>query len=407
MSKESDNHHNSPFSQAWKRLKKNKVAVGSLFFLALVMLVALLGYGIAPDSTPDADYQILELQKKKPGFTYDALLVRKNKPVERKSFMGMEFFHTFLFGQEFPFDTRPISGYRIKDQFIYVQTLAEGYEVSYNLADVAFALGFNSSDVIYDGEKLTFKVVGGQKKTISLKDLIAKIKERHIVKRSFILGSDRLGRDYFSRMLLGIRVSISVGLVSVFISLLLGVSLGALAGYFRGWIDDAIMFIVNVTWSIPTLLLVFAIVLAVGRGFWQIFIAVGLTMWVEVARLVRGQVMSLREKEFIEAGSSLGFHDFRIIFIHILPNIMGPLIVIATANFAAAVLIEAGLSFLGIGVQSPTPSWGMMLKEHKNYITSPDKAFLAIIPGIAIAMMVYTINLLGNGLRDAFDVRGK
>ncbi len=147
---------------------------------------------------------------------------------------------------------------------------------------------------------------------------------------------------------MGIRVSISVGLISVLISLVLGVTFGALAGYFRGWVDDLVMYIVNVTWSIPTLLLVFAIVLAVGRGFWQIFIAVGLTMWVEVARLVRGQVMSLREKEFIEAGHSLGFHHFRIIFIHILPNIMGPLIVIATANFAAAVLIEAGLSFLGI-----------------------------------------------------------
>ena len=189
---------------------------------------------------------------------------------------------------------------------------------------------------------------------------------------------------------------------SVFISIVIGIFLGSIAGYFRGWVDNAVLWIINVVWSIPTLLLVIAITLALGKGFWQIFIAVGLTMWVEVARVVRGQVLSLREKEFVEAGKSLGFSNFRIIFRHILPNVMGPVIVISASNFANAILIEAGLSFLGIGAQPPMSSWGSMIKDHYGYIIV-DAAYLAVLPGIAIMLLVLAFVLVGNGLRDAID----
>ena len=164
------------------------------------------------------------------------------------------------------------------------------------------------------------------------------------------------------------------------------------------------MWFINVVWSIPTLLLVIAITFALGRGFWQIFVAVGLTMWVEVARVVRGQIMSIREKEFVEAGFALGYSNFRIIFKHILPNIMSPVIVISAANFAAAILIEAGLSFLGIGVQPPMPSWGSMIKEYYSFIIL-DSAYLAIVPGIAIVILVLAFMTLGNALRDTLDVK--
>jgi len=204
--------------------------------------------------------------------------------------------------------------------------------------------------------------------------------------------------------MIGTRVSLSVGFISVFISLVIGILLGALAGFFRGWIDNLIIWFINVVWSIPTLLLVIAITFALGKGFWQVFIAVGLTMWVEVARVVRGQMMSLREKEFVEAGKALGFRNFRIIFRHILPNVMGPVIVISAANFASAILIEAGLSFLGIGVQPPMPSWGTMLKENYAYIIL-HYAYLALLPGIAIMLMVLAFMLIGNGLRDALDIK--
>ena len=188
------------------------------------------------------------------------------------------------------------------------------------------------------------------------------------------------------------------------ISLVIGILLGALSGFFKGWVDNLIVWFINVVWSIPTLLLVIAITFALGKGFWQVFIAVGLTMWVEVARVVRGQILSIREKEFVEAGRALGFKNSRIIFRHILPNVMGAVIVISAANFASAILMEAGLSFLGIGVQPPMPSWGMMIKENYGYIIL-DAAYLAILPGLAIMIVVLAFMIMGNGLRDALDVK--
>lgn len=219
-----------------------------------------------------------------------------------------------------------------------------------------------------------------------------------------MLGSDIAGRDLLSRLVIGTRVSFSVGFISVFISLVIGVLLGAFAGYYRGWVDDVIVWLINVVWSIPTLLLVIAITLALGKGFWQVFVAVGLTMWVEVARVVRGQIMSLREKEFVEASKALGYSDMRIIFKHIVPNVFGPIIVISAANFASAILIEAGLSFLGIGAQPPTASWGAMISSHRTYIIG-DTPYLAFLPGIAIMLIVLAFVLLGNGLRDALDAQ--
>jgi peptide/nickel transport system permease protein len=207
-----------------------------------------------------------------------------------------------------------------------------------------------------------------------------------------------------SQLIIGARVSLSVGFVSVFIALIIGLFLGAVACYYRGKIDDIIMWFINVVWSIPTLLLVIAISFVLGTGFWQVFIAIGLTMWVDIARIVRGQVISLREKEFVEASKALGFRSFTIIFKHIIPNITGTIIVVAAANFASAILTEASLSFLGIGIQPPMPSWGTMIKENYGYIIL-DYAYLAIIPGIAIMLLVLCFMLTGNVLRDVMDVK--
>ena len=225
-----------------------------------------------------------------------------------------------------------------------------------------------------------------------------------IQEQTFWFGTDRFGRDLLSRIIYGVRVSMAVGLIAVLISLIIGITLGLVAGFYRGRVDDVIMWFVNVIWSIPTLLMVIAITLALGKGFWQVFVAVGLTMWVEVARIVRGQVIALRELEYIEASKVLAFSSYRIITKHILPNVIGPVIVISAANFAAAILIEAGLSFLGIGAQPPIPSWGSIIKDHYSYIIM-DKAYLAVIPGLAIMTLVLSFMILGNGLRDAFDVR--
>ncbi|MFN5642242.1 MAG: ABC transporter permease, partial [Sphingobacteriales bacterium] len=205
-------------------------------------------------------------------------------------------------------------------------------------------------------------------------------------------------------LIIGTRVSLSVGGIALIISLTIGIFLGAMAGYYRGRVDAVIMWFINVVWSIPTLLLVFAITMALGKGFWQVFIAVGLTLWVSVARMIRGQVFSLREKEFIEATKVLAFSDFRIIVKHILPNVLGPVLVLGASNFASAIVMEAGLSFLGVGVQAPQPSWGLMIKENYNFIITNNPA-LALVPGLAIMALVLSFNILGNALRDALDVK--
>ena len=224
------------------------------------------------------------------------------------------------------------------------------------------------------------------------------------LKKTYYLGTDNYGRDVLSRLMLGTRISLSVGFIAVFIALLIGVLVGATAGFFGGKIDAALTWLINVVWSIPTLLLVIAISFALGKGFWQIFIAIGLTMWVDIARVVRGQTLALKQQDFVEAGRALGFSNFRIIFKHILPNIMGTLVVLSAANFSSAILMEAGLSFLGMGVQPPIPSWGMMMKENYAYIVL-DKAYLALAPGIAIMLLVLAFMLIGSALRNAMEVR--
>lgn len=389
---------------AMRKLLKNRMAMGSVIFIVLLAFVAVLGYLITPDSTPFANQQYLELTTKKPGFTVTMLRVCKNEPQEKTGF-----FKKMLYGEKTRYQDIPIERYYFEGDKIFVEeytglTPNNGEIKSFSLADVLYALPPDSQKIITAKTTVTFTDIEGKTITEDISSLQQKTETEHIFTKKFLLGSDRFGRDVLSQIMIGTRVSLSVGFISVFISLLVGILLGALAGYFRGWVDNLIMWFINVVWSIPTLLLVIAITFVLGKGFWQIFIAVGLTMWVEVARVVRGQILSIREKEFVEAGVALGFTNTRIIFRHILPNVLAPVIVISAANFASAILIESGLSFLGIGVQPPMPSWGTMIKEHYGYIIL-DSAYLAIAPGIAIMLTVLAFMLTGNGLRDAMDVK--
>lgn len=224
--------------------------------------------------------------------------------------------------------------------------------------------------------------------------------------RFFLLGSDRLGRDVLSRLMAGTQISLMVGFIAVLLSLLVGITIGLVAGYYKGSVDAMLSWFINVVWSIPSLLIVMAFILAFGTGFWKVFIAIGLTMWVEVARVVRGQVLSIREKEYIEAARSMGMSDFKILFRQILPNLWPAIIVISSANFSSAILIESGMSFLGLGVQIPTPSWGNMIRE--NYSLLPtNQAYLALAPGVCIMLTVLALMYIGNGLRSAFDPKNE
>lgn len=218
-----------------------------------------------------------------------------------------------------------------------------------------------------------------------------------------LLGTDVLGRDVLSRIIHGAGVSLSVGFVAVGISTLIGILLGAMAGYYGGTVDRIVMRFVDVMLCFPSFFLILAVIAFIGPSIWNIMIVIGVTSWMGVTRLVRAEFLSLRERDFVQAAISQGAGDLRIIFLHILPNAMAPVLVAATLGVASAVLIESGLSFLGIGVQPPDPSWGNMLTEGKDNIEIA--WWLSVYPGLAILITVMGYNLLGEGIRDTLDPR--
>lgn len=326
------------------------------------------------------------------------LRLKKTEPVDT-----VNFFTKMLYGQPDFYRDVPITGYRFSKDSIYVDEYIGGEDKpekkAYNIFEVVQGV-----KPVYINNEVILNRVKFSRSDALYKRFINQIESEQITNKTFLLGSDVYGRDMLSRLILGARISLSVGLMAVIISLLTGVTIGAIAGYFGGWIDAALSWLMNILWALPSLLLVIAISFALGKGLWQIFIAVGISMWVEVARLVRGQVLSIKQTEYIEAARSLGYNNLRIIRRHILPNIAGPILVMASSNFAAAILLEAGLSFLGFGAQPPMPTWGSMIKEHYGYIIM-DSAYLSIIPGLAIMLIVYAFNLVTVGLRDAFDIK--
>lgn len=217
------------------------------------------------------------------------------------------------------------------------------------------------------------------------------------------MGTDGLGRDVLSRMLHGGRISLLVGLVAVGISTIIGIVLGAISGYYRGWVDTFIMRLVDVMLSIPSFFLILAVIAFLTPSIWNIMIVIGLTSWMGVTRLVRAEFLSMAGREFVLAARTLGAKDFRLIFIHLLPNCLTPIIVSSVLGVASAVLMESGLSFLGLGVQAPQASWGNILTDGKEYIQFA--WWLSLFPGFAILITVLGYNLLGEGLRDALDPR--
>ena len=356
---------NNPNIKALKKFSQNTLSFSALIVTLCLCVISLFAYTIAPDHTPNANEQFQKLAQKQPGFSVQMLKL-KNKNVPATNLI-----QKFLYGYERTFTYLPIEAVDSIGKTIIV-----------------------------------FKEYEGAYTSLSIDTLLNN--EAKVVTKTFFLGTDQLGRDIFSRLIIGSRVSLMVGFFAVLISSFIGILAGGLAGFYRGWVDKIILWKMSVFWSIPTILLAMALFISLKQYFasslWLIFIAIGITMWVSMARIVRGQILSFREIQFVEAANSLGFSDFRIIFKHILPNLLGPIVVVMASNFANAILVESGLSFLGLGVQAPAPSWGAMLSEFKDFIGT-DLSFLAIIPGFLIMVLVLSFNLVGNGLRDALDIK--
>jgi len=387
-----------PSASNWKVFLKNRLAVAGMLLIIITSLTAILGYLITPDDTPQANDMLVQLSLKKPGASFTLLRIKKQDRTDTVNIL-----QKMLFGQPSPWRNIPITSFRFNKDSVYVREYI-GDE------DVAAETAYNSYKISAERRMLSGLPAINTKKEVlkeaSVQSVRKEILDHQVIKKTYWLGTDIYGRDMLSRLIIGARISLAVGFVSVIISLIVGVTIGSAAGYYGGKTDGLLSWLMNVLWALPALLLVVAISFALGKGLWQIFVAVGLSMWVEVGRLVRGQVIALKQVEFVEAARALGFGNYRIVRHHILPNITGPILVLAASNFASAILLEAGLSFLGYGAQPPAPTWGGMIKDHYGYIVI-DSAYLAVLPGLAIMTMVYAFNVVTIGLRDAFDVKSQ
>lgn len=379
-------------------MRKNPLAIIGGSIISLAIFISLFSYPIMPDNTPSANNGALELRKKPVGFSCQILSIRKQEPKKETSF-----FSRFFNGTPSQYFVRGIENITIDTSTLQVTySLLGTNNVLQEKIYIPTAL-YYVKKVAKNNTQYTIETQEGDVFTLTKAELITTFQTKAITTKKFYLGTDNAGRDFLSRLILGTRISLGIGFASVIISLFVGLSLGAIAGYFRGWPDKIISWFITVIWSIPGIMLVIALSMAFqSKGVWVAFVSVGLTTWVETARIVRGQVLEIREHLYIEAVRALGIPEFQIITKHILPNILGPLVVIAVSNFSSAILIEAGLSFLGLGVQPPTPSWGLMVNEGYKLMTNPDSLHLMFYPGLFISLLVLAFNILGNALRDAF-----
>ncbi|MEN9511633.1 MAG: hypothetical protein RLZZ370_1452 [Bacteroidota bacterium] len=342
----------------------------SLWFIFLMAMAAISAYLWIPDQTSHANDICLPLAGQYPGAS--CTYIRQKNALEAQS-TGSSNLGSWLFGNQPRGFMLPVVHARIQGDSIRVQ--------------------------LYEGEGIE-----GSFRTFARADLYTSVHGEFLHHRYFLLGTDRFGRDLFSRLILGARVSLGIGFCAVLLSMFIGIGAGLIAGYYGGITDKVISWLMGVLWSIPSMLLALAISFALGKGFVPMLLAIGLSTWVDVARMVRGQVLVLREQAFIQAGKVLGYSGFRMMVHHLLPNLRHLLLVVAASTFASSILLEAGLSFLGLGIAPPIPSWGNMVREHYGYLVL-GKAYLALVPGLTIMATVLAFQKLSQKLGARWNIR--
>lgn len=321
-----------------------------LGYLICVSVVAVLGYLIAPDNTQDANRAIPEYSFLPPMRIVHYLALENS--VEKKE---SNFILHYLFGNNKPHKYIP---------------LADDYQLVRSLTNSEYCV------TALNQQRICYPQTQGK-----------------IVRFCYVLGSDLMGRDVLSRLLIGTRVTIGVGLLATLLAFVIGAGIGLVAGWYGRWIDTIAQWLITVIWSIPSVLLAIVISFAIGKGFTALCVAIGLTIWVEPARQTRALTYQLKTSGFVEANRALGLPSFRILVYHILPNLLPPLVVVSCAAFTTAILLEAGLSFLGLGLMPPTPSWGTLMYEGYAYIMFENGRWLAIFPGILIILLIICVNL--------------
>ncbi len=357
-----------PVASVWRRFRQHPLARVGVAVLGLFIALAIIGPLALPDDSPHANRQQLALARLPAGSSAVLLRLPYADPP-----LGSSFLDAWWNG-------RPASAREIP-----LSMGAQPYEVKLSSDSLRVRPAI--------GPPLAFARPAG---------LAA---DQLIVHRSYPLGTDALGRCLYSRLVLGARVTLSIGLLAVLLSIGIGTFVGLVAGYFGGRLDRVLQGTMTVVWALPALLLAVAIAFVMGKGYGQLVWAVGLSLWVDVARIVRGEVRSLRERAYVEAAVVMGFGHARILFHHILPALTGPLVILAASNFASAVLLESGLSFLGLGVPPPTPSWGAMIQEGYPYLLIDRGRGLALWPAATLFACILAIYFVGQGLRDAADPR--
>lgn len=374
-------------------------------FLLTLMVVAVLGAVIRPDKSEDANEQVLSIAKLPPLSKVNVLKIRKNRVQENVAWNQL----LLAGGKENEYAIVPISDIEFQENRVKVKV--------FNTTGIEEYRFFNFQDIIYPlddsqllklaKEKIVetdFVDLNGNANTLSAQEMIEKIKTENVEERVYWLGSDLYGRDMLSRIMAGSYVTLIVGFSSVLIALFIGVLVGVIAGYFGGLLERILLWLMNVFWSIPAILLVISITLALGQGVLALVLGIGFILWVEMAQVLRGEVKSIAHRDYIKAAKLMGLSDARILYKHVLPNLFGPILVLAVSNFAQAILLEAGLNFLGVGVSLPRASWGGMVRELYGFLIT-DGAYMALVPSLAIIFLVLSAVVIGNELKIRFNLK--